>query len=100
MHEERVSRSFPAEYSLVSVRRLSRSSSSNLLVTENSGLFEDCVPYVRYFVHQHVKYLWNKNEMRFEMLNGIERGIRLNDFHRFSGYPPHVQEIRSIISII
>ena len=51
----------------------------------------------RYFVHQNVKFLWSGKNGCFEMLNGIERDIKLCDFHHlFPGYNQPSQEVRSV----
>lgn len=90
VHQEIVGDYFPDEYSL-----LSKDDSEKEEESETSKLFEeDSVPYLRYFVHQHVKYLWSKRYQRFQMLTGIEQGIQLCDFHTFEGQSVQVQEAK------
>lgn len=56
MHQENVGDYFPNEYSL-----LSNEDSDKEEDSETSKLFEeDAMPYSRYFIHQHVKFLWSK----------------------------------------
>ena len=87
VHQEQVGPYFPDEYTLT---RSCRSTETTRLLMSS----EACLPYARYFIHQHVKYLWSKKFHRFQMLTGIERGIQLCRFHQFSGYPAHVQETK------
>ncbi|KZS08802.1 putative Cation-transporting ATPase 13A2 [Daphnia magna] len=90
VHQEIVGDYFPDEYSL-----LSKDDSEKEEESETSKLFEeDSVPYLRFFVHQHVKYLWSKRYQRFQMLTGIEQGIQLCDFHTFEGQSVQVQEAK------
>lgn len=90
VHQEYVGDFFPDEYSLLSNNESEKEDSS-----ETSRLFEDDpLPYTRYFIHQHVKYLWSKKYERFQMLTGIEQGIQLCDFHQFEGLPAHAQEAK------
>jgi hypothetical protein len=56
VHQENVGDYFPNEYSL-----LSNEDSDKEEDSETSKLFEeDAMPYSRYFIHQHVKFLWSK----------------------------------------
>lgn len=90
VHQEFVGDFFPDEYSL-----LTNSEPEKEENLETSRLFEDePVPYSRYFIHQHVKYLWSKKYQRFQMLTGIEQGIQLCDFHQFDGLSTHAQEAK------
>ena len=90
MHQENVGDYFPNEYSLLSNEDTDKEEDS-----ETSKLFEeDAMPYSRYFIHQHVKFLWSKKYQRFQMLTGIEQGIQLCDFHKFEGQSVHVQEAK------
>lgn len=41
--------------------------------------------------------MWSKKFHRFQMLTGIERGIQLENFHKYTGYSASVQETRCFI---
>ena len=93
MHQENVGDYFPNEYSLLSNEDSEKEENS-----ETSKLFEDeAIPYSRYFIHQHVKFLWSKNYQQFQMLTGIEQGIQLCNFHQFDGQSVHVQEAKYFV---
>ena len=85
MYYEPVGLYFPDEYSLYDA--------PNTLVNEGSTL-RVRFPYARYFIHQHVKYMWSKKYEHFQMLTGIERGFQLSNFHQFTGYPSYVQDAK------
>ena len=87
VHQEAVGLYFPDEYSLL----LDKSPLHN--ISDESSNLQD-VLYARYFIHQHVKYMWSKKYERFQMLTGIERGIQLGHFYYFKGYPAQVQEAK------
>lgn len=49
--------------------------------------------HLRYFVHQHIRYVWNSQEARFSRLSGLERGVKCADLvERFRGYSREEQE--------
>ena len=90
VHQETVGDFYPDEYSLISSGDTNKEDDS-----ETSRLFEeDSMPYSRFFIHQHVKYLWSKKYQQFQMLTGIEQGIQLCDFHQFEGLSGHAQEAK------
>lgn len=93
VHHGVVGSSFPEEYVLFP--EVTQKSDSN---AERRRLCDE-LPFTKFFIHQHVKYLWSKKHKRFQMLTGIERGIELSDFHKFKGYPLHAQESKYVTLI-
>lgn len=90
VHHDVVGASFPEEYTLFPEVTHKQDG-----ITERIRLFDE-LPFAKYFLHQHVKYLWSKKHKRFQMLTGIERGIQLSDFHKFKGFPSHVQKTKYV----
>lgn len=54
--------------------------------------------YLRFFVHQHIRYVWNAQEARFSRLSGLDKGVDCTDFfNKYTGYTKEIQEEKSRI---
>ncbi|XP_037565576.1 polyamine-transporting ATPase 13A3 isoform X1 [Dermacentor silvarum] len=54
--------------------------------------------HLRYFIHQHLRYVWNPQESRFARLSGLDRGLKCVDLlERFQGYSKEEEEEQSVL---
>ncbi|XP_072143507.1 polyamine-transporting ATPase 13A3-like isoform X2 [Dermacentor andersoni] len=54
--------------------------------------------HLRYFIHQHLRFVWNLQESRFTRLSGLDRGLKCADLlERFQGYSKEEQEEQSVL---
>lgn len=58
-------------------------------------LYKDA--YLRYFMHQHIRYVWNTQEARFCRLRGLDQGVTCADlFNKYPGYSKEQQQEKSL----